>query len=102
MADLNESIKVVTCGSLQMLVAFAGGAPVTPGAGVTGPGVSELGVGLAMNSVEVGKASGVGVGGGTVLAGSVHPVSRTNPVKVIKRVLVFIVISSFDNYIPLI
>jgi hypothetical protein len=100
MADLNESINAVTCGSLQMVEGFVPAGTVTPGAGVTAPGVSETGVGLAMNKVEVGNASRVGVGGGTVLAGMVHPASNANPIKSMDRVLVFILISSFDNYIP--
>jgi hypothetical protein len=54
-----------------------------------------------MNKVEVGKAIGVGVGGGMVLAGIVHPASHANPIKSMDRVLVFILISSFDYYIPL-
>jgi len=83
-----------------MLEGFVAGEPVTPGAGVTAPGVSELGVGLAMNNVDVGKTSGVGVGG-TGVEGNVHPASNANPIKSMDRVLVFILISSFDNYIPL-
>jgi len=98
-ADLNESIKAVTCGSLQMVEGFVPTGTVTPGAGVTAPGVSELGVGLAMNNVDVGKANGVGVGG-TGVEGNVHPTSNANPIKSMDRVLVFILISSFDNYIP--
>ena len=43
-ADLNELIKAVTCGSLQMVEGFVPTGTVTPGAGVTAPGVSELGV----------------------------------------------------------
>jgi hypothetical protein len=48
-----------------------------------------------MDKVEVGKANEVGVGGGTVLAGIVHPTSHANPSKSIDRVLVFILVSSF-------
>jgi hypothetical protein len=99
MADLNESINAVTCGSLQMVEEVVPAGTVTPGAGVIAPGVSATGVWVAMNNVEVGMASGVGVGR-TEAEGKVHPASRTNPIKVVKRVLAFIVISSFDNYIP--
>jgi hypothetical protein len=100
MADLNESINAVTWGSLQILVGFPGGGAVTPGAGVTALGMSEPGVGLAMNNVEVGTASGVGVRG-TGVEGNVHPANNANPIKSMDRVFVFILISSFDYYIPL-
>jgi hypothetical protein len=100
-ADLNESINAVTCGSLQIVDGFVAGIAVVPAGGVTPPGeaVSETGVEVAMNKVEVGKASRVGVGG-TGVDGNVQPASRAKPTKVVKRVLVFIVISSFNNYIP--
>jgi hypothetical protein len=99
-ADLNESINAVTCGSLQMLDGFVAGIAVVPAGGVTLPGetVSETGVGVAMNNVEVGKASRVGVGG-TGVDGNVQAANNVNPIKMIERVLVFIVISSFGNYI---
>jgi len=102
MADLNESIKAVTCGSLQMVDGFAGDETVAPGAGVIAPpGVSACaaGVWVAINNVEVGKMSGVGVRA-TGVEGNVHAVSRTNPMQIVARILVFIFFSSFDNYIP--
>ena len=46
-----------------MLVGFAGEVRVVPAGGVMAPGVSGAGVGDAINNVEVGKASRVGVGG---------------------------------------
>jgi len=84
-----------------MLAGFEGGATVTPGAGVSTPGVSEEGVWVAINNVEVGKARDVGVGG-TGVEGDAQPASRANPIKMIDKVLVFIIISSFINYILLI
>src|SRR6476660_5396275 len=102
MADLNESIKALTCGSLQIVDGFAGDETVAPGAGVMAPpGVSACaaGVWVAIINVEVGKISGVGVRG-TGVEGNVHPASRTNPTQIVARVLVFIFFSSFDNYIP--
>jgi hypothetical protein len=54
---------------------------------------------VAINKVEVGKASRVGVGG-TGVDGNVQAARNVNPIKIVERVLIFIVISSFDNYIP--
>jgi hypothetical protein len=54
---------------------------------------------VAINNVEVGKASIVGVAG-TGVDGDVQATNNVNPIKIVERVLVFIVISSFDNYIP--
>jgi len=84
-----------------MLDGFVAGIAVVPAGGVTAPGetVSETGVEVAINNVEVGKASRVGVGG-TGVDGNVQATNNVNPIKIIERVLVFIVISSFDNYIP--
>jgi len=86
-----------------MLAGFEGDVTVVPAGGVTPPGVSvsEKGVWVAINSVEVGKTSGVGVGGAGV-AGAAHPTNRVNPIKIAERVLVFIIISSLVNYISLI
>jgi hypothetical protein len=81
-----------------MLDGFVAGTAVVPAGGVTPPGVGETGVGVAINNVDVGKASRVGVGG-TGVEGKVHPAIRTNPMKIVERVLAFIFISSFDNYI---
>jgi hypothetical protein len=80
---------------------FAGEVTAVPAGGVMATGVSEPGVGVAINKVEVGKASRVGVAG-TGVEGNVHPTSRTNPMKIVERVLTFIFISSFNNYIALI
>jgi hypothetical protein len=77
------------------------GIAVVPAGGVTASGetVSETGVEVAINNVEVGKASRVGVGG-TGVDGDAQATNNVNPIKIAERVLVFIVISSFDNYIP--
>jgi hypothetical protein len=57
---------------------------------------------VAINKVEVGNASGVGVGpAGVEGAGNVHPASKVNAIKIAERALLFMFISSFDNYIPL-
>src|SRR5689334_18993686 len=83
MADLNESIKAVTWGSLQMLDGFPPGETVAPGTGVVPPAevtAGEGGAWVEMTNVEVGKAKGVGVGGAGVV-GKVHPTSRTNPMQ---------------------
>ena len=84
-----------------MVDGFAGDVTAVPAGGVMATGVREPGVGVAINNVEVGKASSVGVGG-TGVEGNVHPTSRTNPMKIVERVLTFIFISSFNNYIALI
>jgi hypothetical protein len=84
-----------------MLAGFVAGIAVVPAGGVTpGETVSETGaVCVAINNVEVGKASRVGVGG-TGVDGNVQAAKNVNPIKIVERVLMFIVISSFDNYIP--
>jgi hypothetical protein len=84
-----------------MLDGFVAGIAVVPAGGVTPPGdtVSETGVEVAINNVEVGNASRVGVGG-TGVDGNVQAARNVNPIKIVERVLMFIVISSFDNYIP--
>ena len=70
--------------------------------GVITPGVRGSGVEVAINKVEVGNASGVGVAAaGVEGAGNVHPASKVNAIKIAERALWFIFISSFDNYIPL-
>jgi hypothetical protein len=102
-ADLKESIKAVTWGSLQIEAEPPGDVAGVPAGGVTTPGVSGSGVEVAINKVEVGNASGVGVGAaGVEGAGNVHPASNVNVIKIAERALLFMFISSFDNYIPLI
>src|SRR5512138_1810908 len=98
-AVLKESISAVTCGSVHMPDVF--GIPgawvtVTPGRGVTAAGVTVNGKGTAgFESDEVGVT-----GGGVGVAGEAQPVNRANPRNRIDRVLMLMLISSFDNYIP--
>jgi hypothetical protein len=87
-----------------MLVVPVGAVIVWPGRGVTAPGVrvSESGVWVARDKVEVGRARAVGVGG-TGVAGEAHAVitavSKANSIDKVQRVFIFIVITSIDNYI---
>jgi hypothetical protein len=68
---------------------------VPPGGGVTAPGVVREEVGVDMNSVGVTEGStGAGV------AGAPQPAKRINAAREVKRVLVFMLISSFVDYIP--
>jgi hypothetical protein len=94
-AFLKESIKAVTCGSLQIVEGAGGATTVVPGAGVTAPGVSDNGDVVCVGKNKVGVAERVGV---ACAAEEAHPARRINPIKNIERVLVFIVISSFDYY----
>jgi hypothetical protein len=63
MADLNESISAVTCGSLQILDVVVPAASVTvivtPGSGVTAPGVTVRAKGVWVTA-DVGVAGIVG------------------------------------------
>jgi hypothetical protein len=72
---------------------------VALGSGVDAPAVSTSGVPVATNNVGVNgmKRDCVGVAG---MADDPHPVSRANAIDRIKRVLVFILYTSIDNYIP--
>jgi hypothetical protein len=80
-----------------MLIVLVGEVSVTPGIGVTAPGVCRTDC-VPRNKVGVTVASG---GGGVV--GAAHAVtrlvSRIDPMNKGKRVLVFMLISSFDYYI---
>jgi hypothetical protein len=80
-----------------MLVVLVGEVSVTPGIGVTAPGVCGTTC-VPRNKVGVTVAAG---GGGVV--GAVHAVttaaSRIDPMNKSTRVLVFMLISSFDHYI---
>ena len=102
MADLKESIIAVTWGSPQIVEGFVA-ALVTPGRGVETPGVSARVGGVPINKVDVGRAIKVGVGG-TCVAGAAHAVNMTassvKPGRKAKCDLMFIFITSFDNYIP--
>ena len=73
---------------------FGGALPVTPGGGVTAPGVSVNEDCVPINSVEVGRARRVGVAGACV-AGDVQPTNRINPSRNAGSLLRFIFISSF-------
>jgi hypothetical protein len=91
-AVLKESIKAATCGSVQMVEEPEG--VVRPD--VTAPGVCKAGsrVGVAMKSV------GVRVTGAKGVAGEAQPASRINPRRNVDRSLVFMLVSSFFDYIP--
>jgi hypothetical protein len=92
-AVLNESINAATCGSVQMVEEPDGA--VRPG--VTAPGVCKEGsrVGVAMKSVGVRVTAGA-----NGVAGEAQPASRINPRRNVDRILVFMLISSFFDYIP--
>jgi len=80
-----------------MLIVLVGEVSVTPGIGVTAPGVCGI-VCVPSNKVGVSVASG-----GAGVAGAAHVVaraaSRIDPMNKGKRVLVFMLISSLDHYI---
>jgi len=105
-ADLNESISAVTCGSVQIVDVVEGVMAVTPGTGVMGAGVTAPGVRVSgrvgcvpINNVGVVVTNGSEVGVAWA-AGDAHAANRTSPIKNIKKVFAFILISSLDNYIP--
>jgi hypothetical protein len=78
-----------------MLTALVGEVMVTPGMGVTAPGVCRGAVGVLRNNVGV-----VVIGRGVDVAGEAQLATRTNPMNKGKIVLVFILISSLNYYIP--
>jgi hypothetical protein len=81
-----------------MLIVLVGEVSVTPGIGVTAPGVCSGRVGALRDTVGVIVASG-----GSGVVGAAHAVitaaSRIDPMNKGKRVLAFMLISSFDYYI---
>jgi len=95
-ADLKDSIKAGTWGSVQIL---AGAETLAPGKAVRAPGanVSEGGDCMERNKVGVAVA---GKGVGNCAVGAAQLASRMNPIRMAGSVFMFI-ISSFDHYIPL-
>jgi hypothetical protein len=81
-----------------MLIVLVGEVSVTPGIGVTAPGVCGGRVGALRDKVGVMVTSGgAGVAGEAQAAITVD--SRKDPMNKGKRVLVFMLISSLDHYI---
>jgi hypothetical protein len=98
-AFLRESIRAVTCGSLQTFAELEG---VDPGRVAIGVIAFEVGNGImavdvtAGKKVEFGRPSGVGVG--AVSEGEEQAASRTIPDRNMETIFMFIVLS----FIPII
>ena len=88
-AFFNESIKVVTCGSVQIFTA-AGGVIVSTAVEVNMGAAVTCGIGAGV-SVEI-KVKGVGadgVGVGSVENEKLHPVKRKHPINKVDTSLLF-------------
>jgi hypothetical protein len=101
-ARFNESIKVITCGSVQT---FAETADMGVAAGVsTVTSVAIGGIGEGVSVVIKTRGAAVGsIGVGSVVAEKLQPVNRNNPTSRVDVSLMFIIVSSsmtIDNYIP--
>jgi hypothetical protein len=100
-ADLKESISAVTWGALQMVDGLAGAVTDPPGKAVETPGAGVSEDGVPINRVDVGRARKVGVAAGACEADSTQPARRIEAIRKTAKFLVFMIISSLDNYIPL-
>jgi hypothetical protein len=89
-AFLSESIKAVTCGSLQTFAELEG---VDPGAVAAGVSAPDVGKGIGAVVVTAGKKVGRVVGVEAASEGEVQAVSRTKPDRSMGTSFMFIFLS---------